>query len=88
MNPDSSPSLNDTYSSSQGGYPLSIALIGPDGERRQVVSGALAECQRVEIREFPSYPESLDEVPRLLEQDYDVVIIDLDSNPEYALQIV
>ena len=88
VNSDLSSSLDDPYSNSLGGDPLSIALIGPDEERRQLAASALAECQGVEIREFPSYPESLDEVPRLLEQDYDVVIIDLDSNPEYALELV
>ena len=88
MNSDLSLSLNETYSSSLGGDPVSIALIGPDEKRRQMVASALAECQRVEIREFSSYPESLDEVPRLLEQEYDVVIIDLDSNSEYALELV
>jgi Flp pilus assembly CpaE family ATPase len=88
VNPDLSSSLDDPYSNSLGGYPLSIVLIGPDEERRQMVFSALAECPGGEIREFPSYPESLDEVPQLLEQDYDVVIIDLDSSPEYALELV
>ena len=27
-------------------------------------------------------------MPRLLEADYDVVIVELDSNPEYALDLV
>jgi hypothetical protein len=31
---------------------------------------------------------SRDDVPRLLEQHYDVIIIDLDSDPEYALELV
>jgi pilus assembly protein CpaE len=39
-------------------------------------------------REFSSYPPDLDDVARLLEQHYDVVIVDLDSNPEYALDLV
>ena len=30
----------------------------------------------------------LEDVPRLLEQHYDVIIIDLDSDPEYALELV
>jgi pilus assembly protein CpaE len=40
------------------------------------------------VREFSSYPPSLDDVPRLLEQHYDVIIIDLDAQPEYALELV
>jgi Flp pilus assembly CpaE family ATPase len=67
---------------------LSIALIGPDEERRKAASAALAGCQGGEIREFSTYPPSLDDVPRLLEQHYDVIIIDLDSHPEYALELV
>jgi len=53
-----------------------------------LLAAALAGCQGGEIREFSSYPPSLDDVPRLLEQHYDVIIIDLDSYPEYALELV
>src|ERR1039458_7650661 len=80
--------LADQYPDSLGGNVLSIALIGPDDERRKAASTALAGCQGGEIREFSSYPPSLDDVPRLLEQHYDVIIIDLDSHPEYALELV
>jgi pilus assembly protein CpaE len=67
---------------------LSIALIGPDDRRRADAVQALAECAGKNIREFTSYPPSLDDVPRLLEQHYDVIIVDLDSDPEYALDLV
>ena len=80
--------LADQYPDSLGGNMLSIALIGPDEERRKAASTALAGCQGGEIREFSTYPPSLDDVPRLLEQHYDVIIIDLDSHPEYALELV
>ena len=88
VNPDSSPYLDDQYPDSLGGDVLSIALIGPDEERRKAAATALAGCQGGEIREFSSYPPSLDDVPKLLEQHYDVIIIDLDSHPEYALELV
>jgi pilus assembly protein CpaE len=67
---------------------LSIALIGPDELRRRAVANALAGSQAAVTREFSSYPPSLDDVPRLLEQHYDVVVVDLDSDPEYALELV
>jgi pilus assembly protein CpaE len=67
---------------------LSIALIGPDDGRRRSIATALAECQESDVREFSSYPPGLDDVPRLLEQHHDVIIIDLDSDPEYALELV
>jgi pilus assembly protein CpaE len=86
----SSPSsdLDTQYSDSLGTEALSIALIGPDDGRRRAIAAALAECQESEVREFSTYPPSLDDVPRLLEQHHDVIIIELDSDPEYALELV
>ena len=88
VNPNSSSYLDPQYPDSFGADPLSIALIGPDEQRRRAVAYALAGCQGTEVREFTSYPPGLDDVPRLLEQRYDVIVIDLDSNPEYALELV
>jgi pilus assembly protein CpaE len=70
-----------------GANVLTIALIGPDQQRRGAVAIALAGLQAGLTREFSSYPD-LDEVPKLLEDNYDVMIVDLDSNPEYALDLI
>ena len=86
--PNSSSYLDTQYPDSLGSDMLSVALIGPDEKRREAVASALGECSGSEVREFTSYPPSLDDVPRLLEQYYDVIIIDLDSDPEYALELV
>jgi pilus assembly protein CpaE len=67
---------------------LYIALISPDDRRRFTISGALAWFRDITLSEFASYPRGLDDVPRLLEQPYDVIVIDLDSDPEYALELV
>lgn len=71
-----------------GGNTLSVALIGPDPERRGEVANVLSNCPGVVIREFPCFPASLEDLPQLLEQNYEVVLIDLDSDPEYALDLV
>jgi Flp pilus assembly CpaE family ATPase len=88
VNSDSSLYLDEQYADALGANGLSIALIGPDEGRRKAATSILAVCQVGEIREFSSYPASLDEVPKLLEPHYDVVIIDLDALPEYALELV
>jgi pilus assembly protein CpaE len=88
VNSDSSLYLDEQYTDALGAHALSIALIGPDEDRRKAAASILAVCQAGEIREFSSYPSSLDEVPKLLEPHYDVVIIDLDTLPEYALELV
>ena len=66
---------------------LSIALIGPEEFRRRPLASALAELHGSITREFSYYPE-LDDVLKLLEASYDVIIVELDSNPEYALDLV
>ncbi len=83
-----SPYLVSSPSESAGADELSIVLIGPNEKNRVAVSRALSECAGCEVFAFASYPPSLDDVPRLLEQHHDVIIIDLDSDPEYALDLV
>jgi pilus assembly protein CpaE len=70
-----------------GSNVLSVALIGPTELRRKSIVSALATLHGSTTREFPVYPE-MDDVPRLLEAEYDVIIVELDSNPEYALELV
>ncbi len=70
-----------------GSNVISIALISPEQLTRQPLVDALTGLRGSVAREFSSYPE-LDDVPRLLEADYDVIIVELDSNPEYALDLV
>ena len=70
-----------------GNNVLSVALIGPVEGRRKSIASALATLHGSVTREFAFYPE-MDDVPRLLEAEYDVVIVELDSNPEYALELV
>ena len=88
MNSATSTYVEASSSDSNGNGPLSIALIGPDERRRQEAATALLLCDDAEVREFTDYPPSLEDVPRLLEQRHEVIIIDLDGNPEYALELV
>jgi pilus assembly protein CpaE len=82
---------------------LSVVLIGPDDNCRRAVAEALSgplpargswSKQRqparngVLIRECAVYPNDTDDLTRVLEQDYDVIIIDLDSDLESALKAV
>ena len=67
---------------------LSIAVISPDEQRRNEAINALGECQYGTIREFISYPPDLLDVSSLLGNNFDVILVDLDSDPEYALDLV
>ena len=66
---------------------LSIALIGPDDYRRSTIVSALAGAYSGSVQEVFLYPQ-LDDVPQFLQPNYDVVIVDMDSDPERALDLV
>lgn len=66
---------------------LSVALIGPEEVRRREIAAAVSGPQANIVREFRAYPE-LDDVPQILDSGYNVIIIDLDSDPEHALDLV
>jgi len=67
---------------------ISIAIIGPHIGRRGVVAKAVSSAEGRTVREFATYPDKVTELPRLLAQGFDVVMIDLDSDQNYALQLV
>jgi pilus assembly protein CpaE len=83
-----SPYPFNPYPDSIGSKPLTIALISPNVERRAAAALALTRCSGGEVNEFPSYPPGLDDLPGMLDQRFDVVIIELDTDPEYALELV
>jgi hypothetical protein len=63
-------------------------LISPDESRRKAVVDALVVSNVAEITEITAFPTDLGTLPRLLSPQPDVVLIDLDSDPEFALEIV
>lgn len=80
-----SSSIRETESLSMSA--LSLLLIGPDEERRNAVAKALAGPQASIARELKHYPQ-VDDLEEIIEADHDVIVIDLDPNPELALDVV
>jgi pilus assembly protein CpaE len=66
---------------------LTVALLGPDEQRRKVVAGVLSRRPRLQFDEFSSFPPKLEDLPQMLAHAYDVVIIDADSEPDYAVAL-
>jgi pilus assembly protein CpaE len=73
---------------SLGANPLSIAVISPNTHHRNSAIGSLERFPNSRIREYISYPPGTGEIAQVLKQDFDVVVVDLDSDPEYALKLV
>src|SRR5208283_3011083 len=71
-----------------GAQSLSIAVVGPDVGHRAAAKGAIQACGGADIREFTDYPQGRDEVAQMLGRDYDAVLVDLDGDPEAALELV
>lgn len=67
---------------------LAIGIMGPDESRLKAVTGALGEHHGLRVTEFASYPPKREDLPQKLAQTYDVLMVDADFDPEYALGIV
>ncbi|MGO9776493.1 MAG: transposase [Terracidiphilus sp.] len=67
---------------------LYVAVISPDTQRRNAALRALGDCHTVTIQEFLSYPADLDSAPRTLNREFDIVLVDLDTTPKQALNLV
>jgi pilus assembly protein CpaE len=66
---------------------LSVVVIGPDDRRRNDVAFALQGPLCSEPQQISQYPQ-LAQVARLVEMAPDVVIVDLDSDPDAALAVI
>ncbi len=82
-----SPDFGTKHADTIKGATSSVALIGPDKERRSAVARAIVETRRATIWEFDSYPWEPDHLQKLL-ASFDVIIIDLDSDQYVALELV
>jgi pilus assembly protein CpaE len=71
-----------------GAGTLYVAVISPDAQRRSAALYALEECHVGKIQEFLSYPADLEDAPRTLNRDFDIILVDLDTNPKLALDLV
>lgn len=67
---------------------FSVALVGPEVNGRRAVSAAFAGAQQANsVKEFLSYPD-IEEAMQFFSREYDIVVVELDSNPEYALKLI
>jgi pilus assembly protein CpaE len=67
--------------------PVSVVMMGPDDARRRALTEAIQKNQGNIIREFGSYP-NLNHLVHATGLNCDIVLIDLDADPETALDLV
>ncbi len=66
---------------------MTVALLGPDEGRRKMVAGTLSKYNRVRLKEYSSFPPKLEDLPDTL-QNFQVVMVDVDCDPNYAFDLV
>jgi len=66
---------------------LSVVLVAPDEGRRGILMRALTGQQAAIAREFSAYP-NIAHLAKVTDVDCDVVLIDLEADPEVALDLV
>ena len=69
---------------------VSDALAGcqPTGQFQANELNGHAPERKLVIQEFPFYPPASDELPEMFDQQFDVIILDLDSDSDLALNLV
>ena len=73
---------------SAGSKRMSVAIIGPDEASRKVVWKAVAQSDANDVQEILQYPANYTELTLLLEQNFDVILIDVECDPAVALQLI
>jgi pilus assembly protein CpaE len=66
---------------------VSVVIMGPDDSSRREIVDALGRNQATVVREFGSYP-NLNHLVKATGLNCDIVMIDLDADPETALDLV
>lgn len=87
MSANLSPNLDMNFAGTSA-EPFSIALIGPDAEKRTAIANALAQWPGADVRQFPSYPPAVDGVAELVKLSFELIVIDAESDSDYAIQMI
>ncbi len=66
---------------------MTVALLGPDEGRRKMVASSLSRHNGVRLKEYSSFPARLEDLPDTL-QNFHVVMVDVDCDPNYAFDLV
>jgi pilus assembly protein CpaE len=82
------PYASSPFPEPMGVEDLSIAVISPSEEHRMETMQAMHGCAGAYVSEFSSYAPGVGDLPAALDEDFDVIIIDLDGDAESALDLV
>jgi pilus assembly protein CpaE len=81
------PLRSDTPDS-DGAPKVSIAIVDPDHDRAKTVAASLPGSKTGSVLLVPGYLPSLEDVPWLTDQGFEMILVGLDSNMHEALQTV
>ncbi len=73
---------------SDGALRVSIAIVDPDHDRAKTVAESLPGAKTGSVLLVPGYLPSLDDVPWLTDQGFEMILVGLDGNMHEALQTV
>jgi pilus assembly protein CpaE len=73
---------------SDGSPRVSIAIVDPDHDRAKTVAASLPGAKTGSVLLVPGYLPSLDDVPWLTDQGFEMILVGLDGNMHEALQTV
>jgi pilus assembly protein CpaE len=70
------------------GPSLTVAVLDSDAQRRKAAAEALAGNKNLEVSEIPSFPSKVEDLSKLLQQTYNVVLFNVDCDRNLAFELV
>jgi pilus assembly protein CpaE len=67
---------------------LTVAVLDPDPQRRNAAAAVLAGNKNLHVTEIPSFPGKVGELAQLLPQPPNVVLLNVDCDPDLAFNLV
>lgn len=66
---------------------LRIAILDTDSQRRAAAAGVLSQISDVAISQIPSFPQNVDDLAKVLQSPYDVVLVNSDCDQQLTLDL-
>jgi pilus assembly protein CpaE len=67
---------------------LTVAVLDSDAQRRKAAAEALGGNKSLQVTEIPSFPGKVEDLTKLLQQTYDVVLFNVDCDRNLAFELV
>lgn len=66
---------------------IRVAILDTDLQRRNAAAGVLSQISDVTVTQIQSFPQSVDDVSKILQSPYDVLLVNADCDQQFTLDL-